>query len=86
MRMLIGVEWSEIPTLLVNVTRFIDSNNFRFHVINGGWNGSVVNGLVNVSGQRTQQKVKIFSDNEDFLYNLSYDEVFLKYADDKKGQ
>jgi hypothetical protein len=84
MRMLIGVEGSDTPTLLVRVSRFIDPKNFTFSVINGGWNGSVVDGRINVSGRRTEHQLKIFSNGEEFLNHHDYNEVFLKYEQMKK--
>lgn len=66
MRLLLGV--NSVPSLLVEVDNDYTTDNFRFHVVNGAWDGRCTNGYLTIycpTGDYTSlEKVEILSDSQ----------------------
>jgi hypothetical protein len=88
MRLMLGVDGH--PTLLVNVSKFDNQNNFDFDVVNGRWSGKFQNGFITVygapSGDFTDHLTHhtILTQNQDRLRSNfrnfdSYNEVFANF-------
>lgn len=81
MRLMLGT--AERPSLLVDVEDNYDPTHFKFHVINGAWEGTFYNGYVTVhhpyNPHSSLDKVEILTDNQDRLrcrWAYNYQEVF----------
>lgn len=83
MRLMLGTPG--VPSLLVSVDDNYDPTNFKFRVINGGWDGTYKNGEVRVDNKYDNEPVAynvgILTDNQDrlrcdFTNFDSYNDVF----------
>ncbi len=84
MRIMLGAE--NQPSLLVDVEKDFNRNDFKFYVVNGAWYGHFNNGYISVFGSpggdfSSLDKIEIIADNQDRLRG-DYNDVFEHFSDE----